>query len=214
MKFIPILFSTPMVQAILDDRKTMTRRKVKEPALTWLGPDLFNPEFVALRENHLCPYGSPGDVLWVRESWKPENMISHGEYAKGVRYAANGSWIANDSEDVRKAWLKIKKDGWKPSIHMPKAACRIFLEVTDVRVERLQEITKADIYSEGAITEEWQVWREDVQTIGMPAGSHIENERDVWTNLWDMINGEKHPFESNPWVWVVSFKRIDKPENF
>ena len=169
----PILFSGEMVRAILDGRKTQTRRVVK-PQPPPLGGFVKNP------------YGQPGDRLWVRETWALDDKYY---------YRADGA-------------VGDRCGKWKPSIHMPRAASRITLEITGVRVERLQEITISDIYAEGAITDEWLEWRDDVSGVGMPAGSRIENERDVWEKLWDSINGKTYPWKSNPWVWVIEFKRI------
>ena len=131
MKEIPILFSTPMVQAILEGRKTQTRRVVKGEALKWLEPDMFTPEFVANPENSLCPYGQPGDLLWVRETW----INQDGDY----------KFLADNLD-----WKGIMK--FKPSIYMPKEAARIWLKVVNVRVERLQEISEQDAIAEGVET--------------------------------------------------------------
>lgn len=200
----PILFSAPMVLAILDGHKTQTRRVVKLPKkwasrfpicaphhmkadheVWWHGPDT---ERVGVAQS--CPYGQPGDHLWVRE------CFSRHLYDGGVWYWADGNIADDDCEKPR------------PSIHMPRWASRITLEITDIRVERLQDITKDDIYAEGAITDEWMEWREDVANIGMPSGSTIMSERDVWERLWNSINGLKYPWDTNPWVWVVEFERM------
>lgn len=207
-KEIPILFSTPMVQAILEGRKTMTRRIVKRIALDWLQPEMFTPEYVASPDNSLCPYGKPGDILWVRESWAalrlgydwetgycddvtPEKninqVIEYVQKEKGVlsprwvfAYKANGNW-----EDH----IEDRGFPWRPSIHMPKAACRIYLEVINVRIERLHEISWQD-----AVAESCTGYR---PTQYEPT--------DEFKDLWQRINGIES-WESNPWVWVVSFK--------
>lgn len=165
----PILFSGEMVRAILDGRKTQTRRVAKGIALEWLAPDMFTPEFVALPENGLCPYGYSGDRLWVRETFQ--------SYGDGFAYRATP--VIPDNRN------------WKPSIFMPRSASRITLEITNVRVERLNEITEMDAEAEGVY-----VWSDS----GNPA---------IWKFhcLWDDINGKKYPWSSNPWVWVVEFQK-------
>jgi len=197
MKERPILFSAPMVKAILDGRKTVTRRVVKPqpPANahqveTWHHPDT-KPRFFTWTtageisdqwEPLPCPYGQPGEKLWVRETWMDllgtgieRKTGDHGRYA----YAADtppGSY----GDDQRKAYgLK-----WRPSIHMPRAASRITLEVTDVRVERLGDVSESDARAEG------------VQSVA------------EFKELWASINGPSS-WDANPWVWVVEFKRVE-----
>ena len=131
----PILFSTPMVQAILAGRKTQTRRIVKGTALLWLQPEMFSSAFVAMPENKLSPYGYAGDLLWVRETFCPD-------WADGkVIYKADGG-------SAKEAGYK-SEPRWRPSIHMPRSASRITLKVVNVRVERVQEISHHDVLAEG-----------------------------------------------------------------
>lgn len=179
----PILFSTPMVQAILAGRKTQTRRVVKGEALKFLQPDMFTSEFVANKDNALCPYGKPGDLLWVRETWC---RVNHNEYL----------YKANSLGDNLK---------WKPSIHMPKAAARVWLRVTSVRVERLQDISVSDAINEGIENE-----------TGHPYGFKIYGQDNItggsgasFKSLWELINGTES-WHANPWVWVVEFERVQK----
>jgi hypothetical protein len=219
MKIIPVLFSTPMVQAILEESKTMTRRVVKsKTALEWLEPEMFTPAYVANPENNLCPYGKPGDVLWVRETWAQWNEGGYVYKADGFieRY---GAW----ERDTPKKFHDVERvEKWKPSLFMPKTACRIFLEVTDVRVERLQDISEEDAIKEGILSYECEV-------IGRRYKDYLENAKGYghpdhdyptvgvavtsFSTLWRKINGEQSWWD-NPWVWAVSFKRISKPENF
>lgn len=166
----PILFSGEMVRAILDGRKTQTRRVVKGIALDWLAPDMFTPRFVASPENDLCQYGKVGDRLWVRETFQP--------YGDGYAYRATPAIPENHN--------------WKPSIFMPRAASRITLEITNVRVERLNEISDKDAEAEGV--EAWS------NSGNSPAWK--------FQCLWDRINGKKYPWSSNPWVWVIEFRKI------
>lgn len=171
----PILFSAPMVRAILNDTKTQTRRAVKDTALDWLGPDMFTPEFVADPANNLCPYGKVGDILWVRETWQYVDFA--GEDNGYVYRATDPDW------ETMEEWR------WKPSIFMPKEACRIKLKIEAVRIERLQSITEPDATSEGVSIDTFL----DLTAV------------DKFKALWDKINGT---WDSNPFVWVISFSRV------
>jgi hypothetical protein len=183
----PIIFSAPMVQAILDGRKTQTRRIVKpQPDECWwpiqnrtagCSDAVFQSEAgLGRREVHRirCPYGSPGDRLWVRETWRPSQVEGKAWYAATCGDGLHGRW--------------------RPSIHMPRWASRLTLEITGVRVERVQEISEADAYAEGIAP-----WTSPEQTFSPVVRYH---------ELWDSINGPGS-WASNPWVWVLSFKRID-----
>ena len=219
MKYIPILFSTPMVSAIIEGRKTMTRRVMKkQPTDNYklLGYDedgcmgegkvgycCFESENDIL--NIKCPYGKVGDVPWVRETFYED--------------AWGNFYYKADAEQTVK---------WKPSLFMPKAACRIFLEITDIRVERLQDIKIEDIRAEGIapqIVEHRELWTKHFGDT--PAVNFWESEsffgdyqkkieaaeKEAFGTLWKSINGEDS-WNQNPWVWVVSFKRIEKPTDF
>ena len=177
----PILFSGPMVRAILDGRKTVTRRIVRGV------------------EMPRCPYGSPGDRLWVRETW----CLAHPDYhdtdrEAGSRPVKDGRfyfYAATDDVDTG--------DGspWKPSIHMPRWASRITLEVVCIRVERLQEIDEVDILAEG-VTVDVVAKLTGTPWADMPTLHH------AWERLWDSINGDRASWASNPWVWRVEFRRV------
>src|SRR5690606_31938391 len=217
----PILFSGPMVRALLDGRKTQTRRVLKpqppkdelgyEVIGTVRGPEWYHPAVVG-KDGELEPgkqvwgvyddYGEwgarvpymPGDLLWVRERWSDE-LLAPGE----VYYYATAL------EDGLRA-DEVAEIRWKPSIHMPRWASRLTLEVTAVKVERLQEISQEDARAEGVATEEWDDWRENVTSIAMPEGSYIENERDLFRDLWDSLNAERgFGWDTNPWVCATSF---------
>lgn len=195
----PILFSAPMVRAILDGRKTMTRRVVKPqpeyfkqyPHWRWKPSSKFGPFAIDHGDNPSI-FGKyiPGDVLWVRETWHPSARLGTEyeiEYrADEARRTVDAGW-EGPTPQIDAAIGK----GWRPSIFMPRWASRITLEITEVRVERLQEITEADARSEGA------------DIIG-PDGDHWDCYRDAFTYLWGKINGEGS-WESNPWVWALSF---------
>lgn len=209
----PILFSAPMVRAILAGQKTQTRRAMK-----WRGVDAgLNLQFSGLRavrdraglwalesdtrtsretrcDLTPCPYGQLGDRLWVRETF------AH-------IYTGNGTPDARRSDDV-----VYRADGhgidsyafgpWCPSIHMPRWASRITLEITGVRVERLQAISEADALAEGIVPQRGG-------GFGLPAGEHYHaiDPRISYWSLWDAINGSG-AVETNPWVWVVEFRHI------
>jgi len=186
----PILFSAPMVRAILEGRKTVTRRAVKGSGLNFLAD--FTPEYVALPHNHFCPYGKPGDRLWVRETFAC-GLCTDQPYAYRATHAP---------EDLEAGWRDPIK--WKPSIHMPRAACRILLEITDVRVERLQDITEEQAKAEGVrlytdhaeLGDWWHV--EGIDT-------YSADPRKSFELLWSSVGGD---WGANPWVWVVSFRRV------
>ncbi len=187
MKERPLLMSAPMVRATLDDRKTVTRRVVKGQALAWLNAD-FNPGFVAEKDNYCCPFGYAGDRLWLRETWK-----SYGNPAKGVvhiGYKAGGPDLFVDCDAPPK--YQVLSKSWKPSIHMPRWASRISLEIMSIKVERLQDITE-----------------EQAKAEGVELSANAPDHKMAFAFLWEIINGDKYPWESNPWVWAISFKRVE-----
>ena len=216
----PILFKTEMVKAILAGNKTQTRRVVQPqpdadqkligpemytPALTDKDGELYpGPEVYGIYSDDgefgvKCPYGKIGDILWVRETF----CDFHGL----IIYKADEKYNEIVDNDL---WR------WKPSIFMPHEAARIFLEVTDIRVERLQDISENDAKAEGIVEftkdgvgfeygiDGWNWSYED----GWP--SMCTNRVYAYEELWDLINGKKYPWSSNPWVWVISFNRVDE----
>ncbi len=207
----PILFSAPMVRAILAGTKTQTRRLVKpqptamQQGWMWVCKKLLAgychtdaDAMVRLMLPH-CPYGEPGDRLWVRETWSPDPPIDSswastewngcGRRIDGVPERFQHPRFCNYSAD----WLH-GPIVWRPSIHMPRWASRITLEVTGVRVERLQDISEADAMAEGA---PWGA-----------CGSPQEGSRKAgFAKLWDSINGP-NSWDANPWVWAINFKRL------
>jgi hypothetical protein len=208
MKEIPILFSTPMVHALLAGRKTMTRRIIKakyQPVRDEVidGERMIKPvgwPLLSIDEfkNRFCPYGKPGDLLWVRETWAPylRGTDDNGSIDL-IKYKADGAEIP----------FKHIKDyselGWhnRPGIHMNKEYARIWLQVTDIRVERLQDITETDAQAEGM---------EKMDDSPFPYKLYSCNTAscvDAKTSfkfLWMNINGDGS-WNENPWVWVVSF---------
>ena len=193
--FKPILFSTEMVQAILAGRKTQTRRILKVKGCREFVPDptwsLEDCEKWGAK-----PKYQPGDILWVRET----SIFLHNKWI----YKAD-----NLSE------MKLFS-GWKPSIFMPKEAARIFLKVTNVRVERLQDISEKDAIAEGVdmLGETKQYNWKYYKNYNKSQDYTFMSPIDSFESLWQSINAKKHPWESNPWVWVYEFERIEKPENF
>lgn len=214
----PIIFSTPMVRAILEGRKTQTRRVIKpqptEAGLEWVE----TPEgFAAWRDPlllldeysedggpclRLCPYGQPGDILYVRETWCTHNDLHANSFDEeplpGYYYKA----------DAPKYWAnEVAK--WHPSIHMPRQAARIFLKVTDIRVERLQDITENDAAAEGFSPE-------DIIAVNLILGTPVvtgkyigpantaKNSFRVW---WDSLYSKQgYSWHTNPFCWVIQFE--------
>lgn len=202
MRERPILFSTPMVQAVLDGRKTMTRRVVKPQPENGSIPMLGDKFPVPLTEPQIiaeccCPYGKVGDRLWVRET-TGINMHPHSR---------------DFGQRIYKATQKVDPDypiRWIPSIHMKREASRINLEITGVRVERLQEITEADARDEG-VGDEDAVMRvdSDILPTARLLGEPFENDRVWFAHLWNELNGKRgFGWDVNPWVWIIEFKRI------
>lgn len=206
----PILFSAPMVRAILEGRKTVTRREVKKQAALDCLAAGFEPAFLALPGNSdLCPYGRQGDRLWVRETWYCDHFeVMRGPYLKPDDL--------NVSEAIDDGTLVYAADGltpyeadqpiWKPSIHMPRWASRILLEITDVRVERLQAISDQQAMAEGVrLYADHAALRDWYHVDGKE--TYSADPRKSFELLWSSINGGG-AWDANPWVWVVEFKRV------
>lgn len=228
MKEHPILFSAPMVRAILDGRKTQTRRVVKVGHLCTVENahgasreemrDRRNMPVQRLPDGFdvtaFCPYGQPGDRLWVRETWGYRSRISPSGVPMDqvkIAYAADdstryierpaGDWSGIPSQrdqregeshdDYYGKYLSRWFKQWRPSIHMPRWASRITLEIVSVRVERLNDISNPDSVDEGVM--DWMV--------GPTAPT------DDFRALWESINGAGS-WADNPWVWVVEFRRL------
>ena len=195
MAIKPILFNTEMVRAILDGRKTCTRRLVKpQPDEKYTFPLGFVTDSTEKKEVGCFGFAAneyggsiqyvkppyryaPGDILYVRETWK--------KAPNGYYYYED--WQRDDIADVTK---------WKPSIHMPKEAARIWLKVTNVRVERLQDMTDDDAEAEGCFDY-------TSTALGFP---------DVWDSTIKKSDLDRYGWDANPWVWVIKFERCEKPE--
>ncbi|WP_186191104.1 hypothetical protein [Burkholderia gladioli] len=227
MKERPILFSAPMVRAILDGRKSQTRRIAKEFA----GRDDLDAILRRFPNQKGCPYGEPGDRLWIRETWAQPAPLDPGQTVYRADYPA---CVPADFENIPPA----ESISWKPSIHMPRSASRITLEITGVRVERLQGISEADAVAEGAVFTDFGI-EPPKGSISLDGGrtfhpvvrgtqrngwhmgdatSHTRcmgSARYAFANLINRLHGGenwnlKGPgiWESNPWVWVIEFRRI------
>ncbi|KVR93972.1 hypothetical protein [Burkholderia vietnamiensis] len=235
MKERPILFSGPMVRAILEGRKTQTRRVVKLPHMNPLGewePTTIggesggrtaSGETVPLQgaiwhtrtaDCLICPHGQPGDRMWVRETHEARRIGT--ETFEGGRPTRHYASIAYRTDDGRAEVdidlntfqeLDAKESrGWTPSIHMPRWASRITLEITGVRAERLQSISESDARAEGVTIEEHHM-------RGYCAGAYRPPSIRAFHDLWDSLNAARgHGWDANPWVWVVEFKRLGAGE--
>ena len=212
----PILFSAEMVRAILAGRKTQTRRAIKpQPWVDNMGNACWKDRNFGQSANHvphikalaspipcsdtkrvLCPYGAPGDLLWVRETFRYFPGTGSHLWDGDREYQADGAVKSGrffTAEEWQSRGMKAKPEPrWRPSIHMPRWASRITLEVKSVRVERLQDIRCTDAEAEGA---------------GHEAGPTGGQARGAFANLWNHINGPG-AWEANPWVWVISFQRV------
>jgi hypothetical protein len=226
----PILFSGPMVRAILEDRKTQTRRVVTpQPAsMHGLLPAVGGGNWTDRGRLVRCPYGQPGDRLWVRETWRSWNerfdcaddgdgmgAITHtyvayaGTPRIGFRPVPDRQRIVFLDESTPLDRAPALLGPWKPSIHMPRWASRLILEVTEVRVQRLQEISEEDALSEGFVRGGFS-GRVAITKGSFHLGPVWPTARAAFQELWDSINGESPgcSWEANPWVWCVSFRRM------
>jgi hypothetical protein len=211
MKERPILFSAPMVRAILDGRKTQTRRVIVERKIgapssikrdgSYIWALFPNSPFPRMEYQLICPFGQPDDRLWVRENgWEPKTP-SIDDIANGAdtwpRYAYDADGISETNAEDYRDW------GWKrrPSIFMPRWASRITLEITAVRVERIQAISERDCVAEGYVTTQ----------LGAGYPTYITTAQEKQRNGWNQLNAKRgYGWETNPWVWVIEFKRVEE----
>lgn len=217
MKERSILFNGAMVRAILSGAKTQTRRVLKQATglslsvdmvegaagvaeLSWLHGDGPGYDVDESTSRVPCPFGQPGDRLWVRETHAI--FPAHGQHrGDGKRWGPWGGLPTTVSEDgeriayYREGFDRCNPGRWRPSIHMPRWACRLVLEITDVRVERLQAISEADAIAEGI----------DFLRHAPDADESLTPQQ-LFHCLWDGTGGD---WDSNPWVWAITFKRIE-----
>lgn len=233
MKERGMIFNGEMVRAILDGRKTQTRRIMAPQPADDIERGIFpNPEVIGWKSSrrhkhgsttaHFCHYGKPGDRIWVRETWgvvshafsddglmidwvpdRPATAIhempfGNGYYSGHAIYAADGDFTWGDDDGYEDG-----RSCWKPSIHMPRAASRILLEITDVRVERLNAISQEDAQAEGMELTGWRPTYSDPDS-----GGEVMTPYDNFAELWSSIYGDES-WKANPWVWVISFKRVE-----
>ncbi|EPB6909293.1 hypothetical protein ACRRN9_004009 [Pseudomonas aeruginosa] len=201
----PILFNDQMVRAILEGRKTVTRRVVK-PQPDFLGSMVdpntpFKTLDAGLHARITCPYGEPGDRLWVREAWAADaqvDAIAPSDLSQGEPI-----WYPADLSVRQTGCSMISKGRVRPSIHIPRWASRILLEITAVRVERLQDISEEQALAEGVRGEPCDHTRQACADIGCWG----DTAKGAFGFLWESLNGEGS-WAANPWVWVVEFKRV------
>ncbi|QFT55616.1 hypothetical protein [Microbulbifer sp. THAF38] len=239
----PILFNADMVRAILDGRKTQTRR-ILGGKRVWPSDIIQDTDFIDgkevplgfehfehgwLKTESMCPHGQPGDRLWVRETWwqagdwvtaYPEDDEGHWGGSKRIHFAADGTPPNEPNYDhpnglqngsfaaahPHRVWRK------RPSIHMPRWASRITLEITNVRVERIQDISEEDAIAEGIRNSTLQIpLTKAVMYHHEPWPTPVcgESARDAYGALWESING-KDSWDKNPWVWVIEFRRVEQ----
>lgn len=220
----PIIFNSEMVRAILDGRKSQTRRVVKGDvhkysdavlAADGSGDVKFINEMVpgvgiARSDWIKCPYGKVGDELYVKETWCCHLIYDdkRPSVLPEIKYIQNGIVFMSDV-------YKGEKSTWmgktRPSIFMPKRFSRITLSITDIRVERVQDISVKDAIKEGAFLNRCSCKemnrppKTNMEALFRQTGCHIHGTE--FKALWDSINGKKHPWEENPWVWVITFKK-------
>lgn len=203
MKERPILFSGPMVRAILDGGKTQTRRVVKRSGDMEFDKNdpHYGPYWLAYAAGDAegedakvrCPHGTPGDRLWVRETWAVQHEY---DAAAPSEIGVSARWHYAATEDLG----GLRK---RPSIFLPRRGSRILLEITDVRVQRLQEISEQDARAEG-VTEYAGKWWD-----GSPvAGGKWNAPTEAFRGLWESINGPGS-WHANPWVWAITFQRLE-----
>jgi len=213
----PILFSAPMVRAILEGRKTVTRRAIKvQPHIdasgnfcvgsSNYGQDGYGNPVTKHFVNGCCPYGKPGDRLWVRETWMADaqvDAVAPRDLSQGepIHYPADGA--------VRQTGCAMIKPGKiRPSIHMPRWVSRILLEVTGVRVERLQGISEEQALAEGIIPHVrggWHWHPHDPSNVDDWHQFGFKSPAFAFQDLWIGTGGD---WDANPWVWVMEFKRV------
>lgn len=196
----PILFNAPMVRAVLAGNKWQTRRVANPVRHPDLG-NLYDPGALALEGepqhviDRACPYGQPGDRLWVRETWQHANH-PFGPYQDHTPVFYRADYLDDPHGPDGELSPEGRYREWRPSIHMPRTACRILLEITAVRVERLQAISRGDAMAEGC---------------PFPNMAQGDDPRQWYANLWNSINGTGN-WDANPWVWVVEFRPLARKE--
>jgi hypothetical protein len=242
MKQHPILMKGPLVKQSEAGNKTQTRRL---KALEEINKNPDRWEFVRLYDGYAkfcekhnytkevyvkCPYGVPDEILWVRETWRKYCHVDNMGYThfdqQIIEYAADNPpmiyLVDGDGAHMYNKDGSEKYVPWRPSIHMPKSACRLFLQITDIRVERLQDISEEDAKAEGlaclskdgGITYKYGIPDKDglpgIDNHGWPWQEWNTKPVEAFKALWGKVNG-LDSWQANPWVWVITFKRINNP---
>lgn len=210
MRERPILFNTEMVMALLEGRKTCTRRVLKQPFEVHPNGYITKPRGT----ERLCPYippYQPGDILYVRETWQKAGLVGDFDqvvvgtekyyYAAGPETPCFDFWVDPETGEHK------ERMPWRPSIHMSKEAARIWLKVTEVRVERLQDITDDGAKAEGA---NWKNgknvgWEEKMRRTA------VERFAEIWNSTIKKSDLDRYGWNANPYVWVIEFERCEKP---
>lgn len=221
----PILFSDPMVRAILEGRKTQTRRVVRpQPEffpqggrVSWRHGNRIgsgkNESAWGWHAIDRCPYGRPGDRLYVREAWALVPRTAYAGSAGVVQTLRPDD--AHDAAVYRAGWDRSRPGRWRPSIHMPRWASRLTLEVTDVRVERVQDIGEEDARAEGLYVESGRGGSRYHYSQSAPPRSWYTHASDAFRRLWDdtmHTKGGTHDaygWDANPWVWAITFRVVE-----
>lgn len=209
MKERGMIFNGEMVRAILDGRKTQTRRPIKwkQTRFTEIGEREDGSKWPWSEDAehacdfwHPCPFGAVGDRIWVRETFTGHYLDDDQiqDIKDGRDKASSLCEYRADYPDGYQA-----ADGWTPSIHMPRTASRILLEITDVRVERLNAISQEDAQAEGMELTGWRPTYSDPDS-----GGEVWTPYDNFAQLWESIYGEES-WKANPWVWVITFRRVE-----
>ncbi|WP_232553779.1 hypothetical protein [Klebsiella pneumoniae] len=211
MKERGMIFNAEMVRAILDGRKTQTRRPIKwkQTRFTEIGEREDGSKWPWSEDAehacdfwHPCPFGAVGDRIWVRETFCTVDDTQYGG-GKWVDYRATPKFEASHPAGWDCAPNDAEALKWRPSIHMPRWASRILLEITDVRVERLNAISQEDAQAEGMELTGWRPTYSDPDS-----GGEVLTPYDNFAQLWESIYGEES-WKANPWVWVIEFKRVE-----
>lgn len=224
MNEIPILFNGEMVRAILEGRKTQTRRPIKFNASGRI--KLHGKQWHPDGQNAVlgCPYGQPGDILWVRETWRAYQLTEE----EGIQFRADGAFQPLPDEMEEGELLQYQNaenydddppnhGPWRPSIHMPRWAARIFLRVKSVRIQRVQDISERDAWKEGCEkgdrADNGSYFPKLVPILNKQ-GEHVcdqgfEDAHEWFAWNWNRIYGEDNFDEVNPWVWAIEFERIN-----
>ncbi|EKZ6514951.1 hypothetical protein RYB76_002291 [Klebsiella pneumoniae] len=219
MKERGMIFNGEMVRAILDGRKTQTRRPIqwKQTRFTEIGEREDGSKWPWSEDAehacdfwHPCPFGAVGDRIWVRETWQAihdycdENgHVDERRCARSIPRHRGNYWHPVYQEAWGNESREDREFPWRPSIHMPRWASRILLEITDVRVERLSSISQEDAKAEGMELTGWRPTYSDPDS-----GGEVMTPYDNFAELWSSIYGDES-WKANPWVWVIEFKRVE-----